>query len=232
MGTVSPHLSRREVVPINDPKNIAILQRNEMGNLFTVKKTQPWVSSSATREYTSSFLPLCCWCCSSVAKSCPTCCKPMDCSTPGFSVLHHLPELAQTHIHWVGDAIQPSHPLLSPSPPALNLSQHQGLFQWVGSSHQVAKGLQLQCQHRSFQWIFRVDLFLDWLARSPCSPRDSQESSPTPPSKSISSFVLSLLSALTHISIYDCWKNHSFNLYGPLLAKWRLRYLIYCLGWP
>ena len=94
------------------------------------------------------------------------------------------------------------------------------------------KDYSFKCQHQSFQWIFRVDLFLDWLARSPCSSRDSQESSPTPPSKSISSFVLSLLSALTHISIYDCWKNHSFNLYGPLLAKWCLRYLIYCLGWP
>ena len=63
----------------------------------------------------------------------------MDCSTPGFPVLHYLPEFAQTHVHWVGDAIQSSHPLLSPSPPTFNLSQHQGLFQCVGSSHQVAK---------------------------------------------------------------------------------------------
>ena len=84
-------------------------------------------------------------------------CDPMDCSTPGFPVRHFLPEFAQTHIHWVGDAIQPSHPLSSPSPLALNLSQHQGLFQWVSSSHQVAKVLELQLQHQSFQWIFRVD---------------------------------------------------------------------------
>ena len=81
---------------------------------------------------------------------------PMNCSTPGFPVLHHLPEFSQTHVHWVCDAIQPSHPLLSPSPLALNLFQHQGLFQWVSSSHQVTKVLELQLQHQSFQWIFRV----------------------------------------------------------------------------
>ena len=82
-------------------------------------------------------------------------CNPMNYSTPGFPVLHYLLEFAQTHVHWVGDAIQPSHPLLSPSPPALNLSQHQGIFQWVGSSHQVVKVLELQLQ--SFPWIFRID---------------------------------------------------------------------------
>ena len=90
---------------------------------------------------------------SSVAQSCPTLCNPMDCSTPGLLVHQQLPELAQTHVHWVGDAIQPSHPLLSPSPPAFNLSQHQGLFQWVRSSHQVAKVLEFQLQHQSFQII-------------------------------------------------------------------------------
>ena len=68
-------------------------------------------------------------------------CDPVDCSMPGFPVLHHLPEFAQTYVHWVGDAIQPSHPLLSPSPPALNISQHQDLFKWVSSSYQVAKVL-------------------------------------------------------------------------------------------
>ena len=80
---------------------------------------------------------------------------------PGFSVLQYLPEFTQTHVHWVGDAIQPSHPLLSPSPLVLNLSQHQSLFQWVGSSHQVAKLSELQ--HQSFQWIFRlISLRIDW----------------------------------------------------------------------
>ena len=74
---------------------------------------------------------------SSVTQLCLTLCTPLDCSTPGLPVHHQLPELAQTHVHWVSDAIQPSYPLSSPSPPAFNLSQHQGLFQWVGSSHQV-----------------------------------------------------------------------------------------------
>ena len=95
-------------------------------------------------------------CCCSVAKSCPAPCDPTDCSTPGFPVLHYLSELAQTHVYWVGDAIQLSRPLSSPFH-ALNLSQHQGLFQWVSSLHQVAKVLELQLQYQSFQWIFRVD---------------------------------------------------------------------------
>ena len=77
----------------------------------------------------------------SITQSCLTLCDSMDCSTPGFPVHHQLPELAQTHVHRIGDAIQPSYSLLSPSPPAFNLSQHQGLFQWVSSSHQVAKVL-------------------------------------------------------------------------------------------
>ena len=94
---------------------------------------------------------------SPVVQSCLTLCDPMDCSTPGFPVHHQLPELTQTHVHWVGDAIQPSPPLSSPSPLAFSLSQHQGLFQWVSSSHQVVKILELQLQHQSFQWIFRVD---------------------------------------------------------------------------
>ena len=81
---------------------------------------------------------------SSVTQSCPTVCDPMDYSTPGFPVHHQLPELTQTHVHQVSDAIQLSHPLLSPSPPAFDLSQHQGLFQWVSSLHQVAKVLEFQ----------------------------------------------------------------------------------------
>ena len=99
-------------------------------------------------------------CCCSVAKSCPTLCDPMDCSTPGLPVLHYLPKFAQTHVLRVSDAIQPFHPLSSPSPPVLNLSQHQGLFQSVRSSHQVAEVLELQRQHQSFQRIFRVDFLL------------------------------------------------------------------------
>ena len=97
------------------------------------------------------------WCCCSVAKLCLTLWDPMDCSTSGFPVLHHLPEFAQIHIHWTDNAIQPSHPLSLSSPLAFNISQHQGLFQWVGSLHQVANVLELQPQHQSFQWIFSVD---------------------------------------------------------------------------
>ena len=81
---------------------------------------------------------------SSVAQSCPTLCDPINSSTPGLPVHHQLPEATQTHVHWVSDAIQPSHPLSSPSSPALNLCQHHGLFQWVNSSHEVAKVLEFQ----------------------------------------------------------------------------------------
>ena len=112
--------------------------------------------------------------CCSLAQSRPTLCNPIDCSTTDFPVLHYLPEFAQTHAHWVSDAIQPSHPLSTPSPPAFNLSQHQALFQWVNSLHQAAKVLELQLQHQSFQ-LFRTDFLQIWLIWSPCSPRDSQE---------------------------------------------------------
>ena len=92
----------------------------------------------------------------SVAQSCLSLRDPMDGSMPGFPVPHKLPELAQTQVHWVHDAMQPSHPLSSHSPPAFNLSQHQGLSQWISSSHQVAKVLEFQLQHQSFKWIFRT----------------------------------------------------------------------------
>ena len=98
---------------------------------------------------------------SSVVQSCPTLCDPMACSTPGLPVHHQLPALTQTRVHWVGDAIQPSH-LLSSSSPAFSLSQHQGLFKWVSSSYQVTKVLEFQLQQLSFQWIFRTDFPLAW----------------------------------------------------------------------
>ena len=101
---------------------------------------------------------------SSVALSCPTICNPVDCSTPDFPVHHQLPEFTQTHAHRVGDSIQSPHPLSSPSPPTFSPFQHQGLFKWVSSSHQMAKVLEFQLQHQSFQWIFRTDSFrMDWL---------------------------------------------------------------------
>ena len=142
----------------------------------------------------------------------------MDCSTPGFPVHHQIPEFTKTHVHWVGDAIQTFHSVSSPSPPAFNLSQHQDLFKWVSSSHQVAKVLEVQLQNQYFQWIVRVDFLytihgvlkarmLKWFQGT----RDSQESSLTPQFKSINSLVLSLLYGPTLTSIHDYWKNHSFD---------------------
>ena len=102
---------------------------------------------------------------SPVAQLCPTFCDPMDCNTPGLPVHHQLPKLTHIYVHWVGDAIQPSHPQLSPSPPAFNLSQHQGLFQWVSSSHQVAKGLEFQFNiSPSNEYSGLISLRMDWLA--------------------------------------------------------------------
>ena len=124
-----------------------------------------------------------------VTQSCPTLCDPMNCSTPGLPVHHQHPESTQTHVHWVGDAIQPSHPLSSSSPPVLNLAHHQGLFKWVSSSHQVAKVLEFHLQHQSYQWTPRANLLQDGLVGSPYSPRDSQEPSPTPQLKSINSHI-------------------------------------------
>ena len=155
----------------------------------------------------------------SVAQSCPTLYNPMNHSTPGLPVHHQLPEFTQTHVHRVDDAIQPSHPLSSPSPPALSLSQHQGLFQWVSSSHQVAKVLEFQLQHQSYQWTPRTDLLLDGLVGSPCSARDSQESSPIQyimlkfrrPSVMVFFFVSSVSISWAQFVLYPCpLKAYSF----------------------
>ena len=94
---------------------------------------------------------------SSVTQSSLTLCDPVDCRTPDFPVHHQLLKLSQTHVHWVSDAIQPFHPLSPSSPPTCNPSQHQGLFKWISSSHQVAKVFEFQLQHQSSQWIFRID---------------------------------------------------------------------------
>ena len=158
--------------------------------------------------------------CCSVAQLCLTLCDPMDCM-PSFLVLHHLLELAQTHVHWVGDVIQPSHPLLSPSPPAFSLSQHTGLFQRVWSFP----------VSRLFQWPFCIRWSKNWSFSLSISPSNEYsrlisfridrldllavqgtlEYSPTPQFKSINSLVLSLLYGLILTSIHDYWKNHSFD---------------------
>ena len=144
------------------------------------------------------------WCCSP-AKPCMNLCNPINSSTPGFSVLHHLPELLKFMRWW-------SHPTISSFiVPFSFLSQQQGLFQWVSCSHQVAKGLEFQLQYHSFQWIFRTNFLQDGLVGSPCSPRDSEGSFPTPQFKSINSLALSLLYGPTLISIHDYWKNHSLD---------------------
>ena len=154
----------------------------------------------------------------------------MNRSTSGLSLHQQLPEFTQTHIHRVSDAIQPSHPLSSSSPPAPNPSQHQSLFQWVSSSHEVAKVLEFQPQHQSFQWAPRTDLLQNGLVGSPCSPRDSQESSPTPQFKSrgiILSTKVHLVKAMVFpVAMYGCeswtinkaehWRIDAFKLW-----RWR-----------
>ena len=120
----------------------------QQASLFSPLK--PWTQN---RKLINNFYEF-----SSVAQSYLTLCNPMDCSMSVFPALHYLLEFAQIHFHWISDAIQPSLPMSSPSPPAFNLSRHLGLFKWVSSSHQVAKVLEFHLQHQSFQWIFRTDL--------------------------------------------------------------------------
>ena len=148
--------------------------------------------------------------CCLVAPSCLTLCDPMDCSTPGFSVLHHLPELAQTHVHWVGDAIQPSCPGSSPSPastfPSIRVFSSESALRIRWRKYWI-----FSFSISPSNWIFRIDFLLVW---SPCSPEDSQESSPTPQFKSINSSVLSFLYSPALISIHEYWKNHSFDYTG------------------
>ena len=150
---------------------------------------------------------------SSVAQSCPTLCDPMNHSTPGLPVHHQLLEFTQIHVHLVGDAIQPSHSLLSPSPPAPNPSQHWSLFQWVNSSHEVAKVLVFQLQHHSFQRNPRADLLQNGLVGSPCSPRDSLKSLLQHHSSEASVLWHSAFFTvqLSHLFIHDHWKIHSLD---------------------
>ena len=104
-----------------------------------------------------------CCCCCSIAKSCPILCDPMDCSMSGFPVLYYLPEFAQIHVHWVGDAIHPSHPLLSPSPPAFSLFQHHGLFQWVSFSHQAPEYWSISFSITSSnEYLGLISFRIDW----------------------------------------------------------------------
>ena len=120
---------------------------------------QPQQNNQGLLQMTVSYVPPCC----SVTKLCPTICHPMDCSTPGFPVPYYLPEFSQTHVHWFSDTIQPSHPLSPPSPLAFNLCQHQGLFQWADSSHQVAKVLEFPLQlSPSNEYSGLISFRIDW----------------------------------------------------------------------
>ena len=164
---------------INERKNLFIILRIELIKIKTNQGVEKWANISCYfiqnmkanyltmqiqwillyRQNILFQMPTLCfsqWVIS-VAQSCPTLCDSMSCSTPGLPIHHQLPEFTQIHIHQVGDAIQPYQTLSSPSPPAPNPSQHQSLFQWVNSSHQVVKILEFQLQHQSFQWIFRTD---------------------------------------------------------------------------
>ena len=148
---------------------------------------------------------------------CPTLCDPMDWSMPGSSVLQYLPEFAQIHVHWISDAIQPSHPLMAAASFAFSLSQPWDLFHWVSSLHQVAKVLKLQLQQQSFPWIFGVNFLQDWLAWFPCSPKDSQESSPAPWFESINSLAPSLLYGPSSTSVHDYC--HYFLFFAVVLIS-------------
>ena len=139
MGTVVLFLILEEMLSVfHHWECLLWVCRTEAMYFFENKKHCYWLKEHSSVQY------------SSVAQSCPTLCYPMNRSTPGLPVHHQLPEFTQTHVHPVSDAIQPSHPLSSPSLPARSPSQHQGLFQWVNSFHQVAKVLEFQLPHQSF----------------------------------------------------------------------------------
>ena len=150
----------------------------------------------------------------------------MNCSMPGFPALHYLPEFAQTHVHWVEGAIQPSHPLLSPFLPAFNLSQHQSLWVCIRWPKYWSFSFSISPSNEYSGLIsFRMD-WLDLLA----VPRDSQESSPTPQFKSINTKALSFLYSQALTSIHNYWKNHSFDSMD-LCWQSNVCFLICCLGW-
>ena len=159
-----------------------------------------------------------CFCCCSVAKLCPTLCDPKDCSTTGLPVLHHLLDSAQTHVHWVSDVIQPSHPLSPPSPPAFNLSQHHDLFQWVGTSHQVdtkfGASISASILTMNIQGWFPLGLpgLISLLFKGHSTVFSSS-----------SLKAVSLLYGPALTSVHDYWKNHSFDYTNFCLAILTLR---------
>ena len=160
-----------------------------------------WYRSWSNREHKSSVL----FSCSVMSDSF----QPMDFIMQGYLVHHQLPGCTQIHVHQVSDAIQPSHPLSSPSPPAFDLSQHQGLFQWVSSSHQVAKVLDLLLQHQPFPWILRTDFRIYWLDL--LAVQGTLKCLLQKKFKSINSSMLRFLYGPTLTFIHNYWKNHTFD---------------------
>ena len=152
--TIESLLDSKEIKPVNPEGNqpwifIGIADAVAEALRLWLPDDSPWTSQLHPTSWN-----LCCCC--SVVQLCLTFCNPMDYSTPGLPILHHLPEFAQVHVHCIRNAFQPSHPLMLSSS-ALNLSQHQELFQRVGCSHEMTKILELQLQQQSFQWVFRAD---------------------------------------------------------------------------
>ena len=143
---------------------------------------------------------------SPVVQSCLTLCDSMDCSTPGLPVHHQLPEFTQTHVHWVDNTIQPSHTLSFPYPPAFNLSQHQGLFKWVGSSHQMTKILEFQLQHQSFQWTPSPLGWTGWISLQ---------------SKGLLQHHSSKASILRHSAFFTVQLSHPYMTTGKTIALTR-----------
>ena len=172
-------------------------------NLMKVKDTYRYSSIQKSHVFNFKFQF------STVAQSCLTLCDPLDCSTAGFPVHHQLPELVQTHGHRVSDAIQPSHPLLSPFPLALNLSQHQGLFQWVLHIRWPKYWIFSFSISPSNEFSGLISFRVDWLDL--LAVQGTQEPSPTLPFKSINSLMFSFLYSPTLTSIQDYWKNNSFD---------------------
>ena len=155
---------------------------------------------------------------SSVTQLCPTLCNPMDCSTPGFPVHHPFLELAQTHVHQVSDAIQPSLLLSTPSL-AFSLSQHQGLFKWVSSSHQVARVLEFQLQQTVLPMNIQDWFPLGWPSWISLQSKGLSRVFSNATVQKHQFFSVQLLYGPTLTSIHDYWKNHSFWLHGLLLVN-------------
>ena len=162
---------------------------------------------SSQQELESS----CFRCCCSVSQFCLTLWNPMACSMPGLSVPHHLPKFSQVHVHFIGNIIHASYLLTPSSPSALNLSQNQGLFQWVSCYHQMSKTLEFQLQHQSFQGVFRVDFPYDWLVWFPCCPRDFQESFPDQ-FEGINSLAFCLLYGPALTIVHDHWEDIALSI--------------------